>query len=156
MNRISDNDDPNPIIPEAEQHSDNQPQNAIAPEQSTVYCEDSLFHRIAHTAQKAGISIIYAVLIMYYTLQQPSTPLLAKLTILGALAYFISPVDFFPDLLPGGYADDVAIIIGSLLTVGIHVNDTSRKFAREKLHDWFGDYDADRLCEIDEKLDSKK
>ncbi|NLB79551.1 MAG: hypothetical protein GX796_12135, partial [Clostridiaceae bacterium] len=47
MNRISDNDDPNPIIPEAEQHSDNQPQNAIAPEQSTVYCEDSLFHRIA-------------------------------------------------------------------------------------------------------------
>ena len=124
-------------------------------DQAPRYSEASLFHRITHSAEKAGISVIYAVLIMYYTLLEPTTPLMAKLTILGALAYFISPVDFIPDFLPGGYADDIAIIIGALLTVSIHVNELARKLAKEKLHDWFGDYDEAELHELEEKLKQK-
>ncbi|MPN58554.1 hypothetical protein SDC9_206260 [bioreactor metagenome] len=78
---------------------------------------------------------------------------MAKLTILGALGYFISPIDFFPDMLPGGYADDIAIIIGALLTVAIHVNDVARNLAREKLHNWFGNYDEADLHELEARID---
>lgn len=29
---------------------------------------------------------------------------------LGAVLYFLSPLDFFPDLFPGGFIDDVAVV----------------------------------------------
>lgn len=124
------------------------------PSQPT-YSGSSLFRRIGHTAQKAGIRIVYAVLLMYYTLLEPSTPVIAKMTIIGALAYFVSPIDLFPDLLPGGYSDDVAVIIGALLTVAIYINDVSRKLAREKLHEWFESYDEAELQYIEERLERK-
>lgn len=120
-----------------------------------TYSEENLFKKIGHVAQKAGTGLIYAVLILYYTLLKPSTPVGAKMAILGALAYFISPVDLFPDFLPGGYTDDLGVLLGALVVVAIHIDAESKESARRKLHDWFGDYDVSSLKDIDEKLERK-
>lgn len=120
------------------------------------YNEDSLFQKIASVAKKTGITIIYAVLILYNTMQKPSTPNWARMTIVAALAYFISPIDLFPDVLPGGFTDDMGVILGALVAVAMHIDDESKSDARKKLHDWFGEYDESTLSEIDDKLHKKQ
>ncbi len=57
-------------------------------EYSKEYSENSLFEKIIKSAQKAGINVIYAGLLLFYTLQKPLTPGWAKTTIIGALGYF--------------------------------------------------------------------
>ena len=49
---------------------------------------------------KAGKEVIEKALILYYCLQDDDTPAWAKTTIIGALGYFISPIDAIPDLVP--------------------------------------------------------
>ncbi|GAA3319348.1 hypothetical protein GCM10020331_025870 [Ectobacillus funiculus] len=47
---------------------------------------------------------------MFYVLQRPDVPKRVKLTIVGALAYFIAPVDAIPDIMAGlGYTDDLGV-----------------------------------------------
>ena len=41
----------------------------------------------------------------------------AKAVIAGALAYLVLPLDFVPDFLPVGYADDFAAVLTALKTV---------------------------------------
>ena len=42
-------------------------------------------------------------------------PLTGKIGVVVALVYFISPIDFIPDmLLPFGFADDIAIVLASI------------------------------------------
>jgi hypothetical protein len=50
-----------------------------------TYSEESLFKKIGHVAVKAGIKLIYVVLLLYYTLIKPTTPVGAKMTILVSL-----------------------------------------------------------------------
>lgn len=55
----------------------------------------------------AGRKVIDKVLRLYYALQDKDTPIWAKSIIVGALAYFISPLDAIPDITPVvGYVDD--------------------------------------------------
>lgn len=58
--------------------------------------------------KKAGSSVLYAVLLLYFTLQKPKVLVKAKTTIIGALGYFILPLDLIPDIALGvGYTDDL-------------------------------------------------
>jgi len=51
----------------------------------------------------------------WYATQDPQTPL-------GALAYFVMPVDAIPDIFAGiGFTDDAAVIAAVLATLGAHV-----------------------------------
>ena len=57
------------------------------------------------------------------------TPLAAKLLLVVALLYGVSPLDFLPDVLPViGQADDIAVMVGVLLWL-LHVT----KDVRERL-----------------------
>jgi uncharacterized membrane protein YkvA (DUF1232 family) len=48
---------------------------------------------------------------LYYTLQDGDVPLKTKAYIIGALGYFILPLDMIPDFIAGlGYTDDIAVI----------------------------------------------
>lgn len=62
--------------------------------------------------QKAGREAIKLVLTLLYCLQDDDTPAWARAIIIGALLYFITPVDAVPDVMPGGYADDLAVLGG--------------------------------------------
>jgi uncharacterized membrane protein YkvA (DUF1232 family) len=117
------------------------------------YSETNLFSKIAKFAKAAGIKIIYASLILYYTLQKSSTPVWAKSMIIGALGYFIFPIDFIPDFIPFvGYADDFSALAGVLVAVALFVDEDVKKKSKEKLHIWFGNIDNAELKSVDNKI----
>nr|WP_279401273.1 YkvA family protein [Piscibacillus salipiscarius] len=115
------------------------------------YSEDKLWNKVRRVAKKAGASAIYAVLLLYYTLQKPEIPKKVKATILGALGYFILPVDLLPDAFVGiGYTDDLTILITAIYQVTGYIDDDVKSKARGKIEEWFGE-DVD-TSEIDNKL----
>jgi uncharacterized membrane protein YkvA (DUF1232 family) len=53
---------------------------------------------------------------------------------LGALAYFVMPVDAIPDVFAGiGFTDDAAVVAALLATLGAHVRRRHRDLARDAL-----------------------
>jgi uncharacterized membrane protein YkvA (DUF1232 family) len=68
---------------------------------------------------------------MYFCMLDPNTPLPVKLTIAGALAYFIAPLDALPDFIAGlGFTDDASVIALALSTIGGAVKEEHRQQAR--------------------------
>jgi uncharacterized membrane protein YkvA (DUF1232 family) len=58
-----------------------------------------------------------------YCALDPATPTRVKALILGALAYFIMPIDGIPDLLPIiGFTDDAAVIAATIAAVRAHMH----------------------------------
>ncbi|MFQ3788887.1 YkvA family protein [Halomonas sp. A29] len=103
------------------------------------YSEEGFWDKVAHSARRAGRKTLEPALKMYYSAQDPSTPLWAKTAIYGALGYFISPIDAIPDLTPIiGYTDDMGVLAGALAIVAAHINDKHREQAKATLARWFG------------------
>lgn len=58
----------------------------------------------------------------YYCALDPETPLRVRGTLLGALAYFILPIDVVPDFILGvGFTDDAAVIAMAVRLVSQHI-----------------------------------
>lgn len=73
--------------------------------------------------------------VLFYAFKDKRTPLYAKILILVALVYLISPVDFIPDtLLPLGLLDDFAIVPALFYFVYKHLPEEALKEFREKSH----------------------
>lgn len=117
------------------------------------YSEESFFDKIIKFAKVAGIKTIYVGLLLYYTLKKSSTPKWAKTTIIGALGYFIAPFDAIPDLTPIiGFSDDFGVLVLALITVAMFIDDEVKSLAKNKLKDWFGEYNEDELKSVDDKI----
>ena len=70
----------------------------------------------------------------YYCAFDPATPLKAKGVLLGALAYFILPIDVIPDFVLGlGFTDDMAVLYAAIATIRTHLKPQHRERARQKL-----------------------
>jgi uncharacterized membrane protein YkvA (DUF1232 family) len=70
----------------------------------------------------------------YYCAFDRATPIQVKAALLGALAYFVLPVDLVPDILPVlGYADDAAVLATALRLVASHIRPEHREAARQAL-----------------------
>ena len=107
---------------------------------SKEYSDDSFWKKVQKFALKAGREVLDKALTMYYCLQDSDTPAKAKAVIIGALAYFIWPLDAIPDMIiPSGYADDLGVLAAALVVVSAHVKQEHRDAAEEKLLEWFGD-----------------
>lgn len=120
------------------------------------YSEESFWKKVKKYGKRAGVSVVYAALLLFYTLRKPTTPKWAKTIIISALGYFILPIDLIPDLIPGGYTDDLSGLIGALVTVAIFIDEDSKTQAREKIKVWFGPDALKETKFVDEKLDKKK
>lgn len=82
--------------------------------------------------------MVYAALILYYTLQSDKVSLKDKATIIGALGYLISPIDVIPDAIPiAGLTDDLTVLIYVVNKIWGNVGDDVKEKAREKLKTWF-------------------
>ncbi len=104
------------------------------------YSEGAFFEKILKYGRQAGVAVIYAALLLYYLVQKPGLPWKVKLTIFGALGYFILPFDVIPDFIVGlGYADDLTVLIGVLTCCYMYIDDTVREQARAKVNEWFGE-----------------
>jgi uncharacterized membrane protein YkvA (DUF1232 family) len=63
----------------------------------------------------------------YYCALDPATPMRVRGMLLAAIAYFILPLDFIPDIVAGlGFADDAALVTAVLALVSAHITPTRR------------------------------
>ena len=70
----------------------------------------------------------------WYCAFDPKTPTRVKGILLAALAYFVMPIDFVPDLLIGiGFTDDMAVLATAISLIKSHMKDDHYEKAREKL-----------------------
>lgn len=105
------------------------PEDAIAPEKALVpsvqkvnetRVQRGFWPKFRRTAAK--IPFAGQVLSVWYAARDPETPTAAKGIMLGALAYFVLPVDAIPDIFAGiGFTDDAAVIAALLATLGANV-----------------------------------
>ncbi len=120
-----------------------------------AYSENKLFEKILKFAKDAGIKVIYLALLLFFTLQQSTTPMVAKSVIIGALGYFIFPLDFIPDFIPiAGFSDDMTALVSALVAVALYIDEDTKSKAKAKLHVWFGAYDEANLDTIDNKINN--
>jgi uncharacterized membrane protein YkvA (DUF1232 family) len=74
------------------------------------------------------------LLAAYYCAFDKQTPRHVQASLLGALAYFILPFDFMPDMLPIlGFTDDAAILATAIRIVATHITPEHREAARAAL-----------------------
>lgn len=107
---------------------------------SKEFSDKNFWNKLAGFAKVAGKEVIEKALWLFYAFKEDATPLWAKTTILGALGYFISPLDAIPDLVPAvGYADDLGVLALAVATVAVHITDKVKGLATAKLADWFGE-----------------
>lgn len=70
----------------------------------------------------------------YYCALDKETPLRVKGILLGALAYFILPVDMVPDILLGfGFTDDIAVLTAAITSVSANIKPAHREAAKATL-----------------------
>ena len=63
--------------------------------------------------------------------------MLDGITIIGALGYFISPIDAIPDFLPGGLVDDGGVIATAVATLACCSDPEVVAAAKAKASKWF-------------------
>ena len=82
----------------------------------------------------AKLPFVEDLLAAYYCAFDKETPRHVQVALLGALAYFILPFDFIPDMLPVlGFTDDAAVLAAALRLVATHITDDHRLAARAAL-----------------------
>ena len=102
--------------------------------------------KIGRIAKRAGAKLVYAALILYYTLQSDKVSKKDKAIIIGALGYMISPIDAIPDAIPiAGLTDDLAVLLYVLKKVWSDIDPEIQARARKRLSKWF---DEDEISEI--------
>jgi uncharacterized membrane protein YkvA (DUF1232 family) len=117
------------------------------------FSQSEFVEKIARIAKRAGSKLVYAALILYYTLQSDKVSKGDKAIILGALGYMISPLDVIPDAIPiAGLTDDLAVLLFVLKKVWSGIDPEIMEKAKEKLSKWF---DEDEISEIDHLFDGE-
>jgi uncharacterized membrane protein YkvA (DUF1232 family) len=82
----------------------------------------------------ARIPFAEELLTAYYCAFDRDTPAHVRVALIGALAYFISPLDVLPDVLPlVGMTDDAAVVAGAIKLVWDNIKPSHRAAARGAL-----------------------
>ena len=120
---------------------------------SNKFTKGEFVEKISRIAKRAGAKLVYAALVLFYTLQSDKVTIKDKAIIIGALGYLISPLDVIPDAIPiAGLSDDLGVLIFVLQKIWGEVNDEVKEKARAKLSQWFDD---DEIEEIDNLFDKE-
>lgn len=103
---------------------------ALARDEATV--RRKFFPKLARLL--ARVPFAEDLLAAYYCAFDRATPVKAKGVLLGALAYFVLPVDMLPDMVLGlGFTDDLAVLLAAINVVSTHVTAAHRARARDAL-----------------------
>lgn len=115
------------------------------------YSESGFWNKVKKVALKAGAKVIYVALILYYELTDPNVSPKEKAIIIGALGYFILPLDLIPDAIPVlGFSDDLAALVAAYGYVKGHLTPEVKLRAQKKLCEWF-DIDDGTSLEPDDQ-----
>lgn len=117
------------------------------------FSKERIAQKINRTFGKLGQKVVYSVLLLYNAYGHRDTPSWAKNIIIGALGYFLSPLDAIPDLSPFlGYTDDIGIMSFALVTIACYINEEVRNKAKVQLKNFFGKIDDDVVAEVNKTL----
>jgi len=81
------------------------------------YSESSFWEKIRKFAKKGGNKLLENALRLYFAMKLGKATPVQIAAIIGALGYFICPIDAIPDLLPGGLADDAGVLATTVATL---------------------------------------
>lgn len=110
------------------------------------YSEEKFWNKIAKVAKNAGIKVIYMALLLYYALDSTSLSVKDRALIIGALGYFILPLDLVSDLMPAiGFLDDVAILMAIIKLLIVGIDNKVIALAKGKLSQWFGNFNESEI-----------
>ena len=118
------------------------------------FSQSEFVEKISRIAKRAGAKLVYAALILYYTLQSDKVSKTDKAIIIGALGYMISPLDVIPDAIPiAGLTDDLAVLLYVLKKVWTGIDPEIVEQAKSKLSRWF---DEDEIAEMGDIFDPEE
>jgi uncharacterized membrane protein YkvA (DUF1232 family) len=106
------------------------------PAQKLAQEPESVRARFKRKFKRVAARIPFAedLLAAYYCAFDRQTPRHVQLSLLGALAYFVLPLDFMPDLMPLlGFTDDAAVLVTALRMVATNIRPDHREAARRAL-----------------------
>ena len=113
-----------------EQTMDFEPASRLADDPARVRKE--FWKKLKRVAAK--LPFVEDLLAAYYCAFDRQTPRHVQAALLGALAYFILPFDFMPDLMPVlGFTDDAAVLATALRMVASNIKPEHRDAARGAL-----------------------
>ena len=113
---------------------------------SNKFTQKDFVEKISRIAKRAGSKLVYAALILYYTLQSDKVSKADKAIIIGALGYMISPLDVIPDAIPiAGLTADLAVLLYVLKKVWTGIDPEIIAKARERLSKWFDEEEIDEI-----------
>jgi uncharacterized membrane protein YkvA (DUF1232 family) len=103
---------------------------------AATHHEESLRQRFWDKLKRVAGRIPFAedLVAAFYCATDPKTPSRVKLILLGAIAYFVLPLDAVSDLLPLiGFADDAAVLAAAITQVAGSITEQHRAKARKSL-----------------------
>lgn len=98
--------------------------------------DTSLRNNVWRKARRVAARLPFAedLLAAYYCAFDRATPVQVKATLVGALAYFVLPLDAMPDIMPVlGFTDDAVVLATALKLVASHITPLHRDSARDAL-----------------------
>lgn len=106
----------------------------------TYYSDNRFWKKIERVAKKVGATVLLPVFTLYYMLQDDKVSLQHKAYIVGALGYFILPIDLIPDgILPIiGFTDDIAVMTLILKLVDTSVTPEIKARANARVSEIMG------------------
>lgn len=115
---------------------------------------NTIFDYLLKYLRQLSTKGVYALLLLFYAYKDGNVPSWAKKIIIGAIAYFLSPIDSIPDLTPFiGMTDDMGIISFGLVTISCYINEEVRDKAFYKLNALFkSEIDKSAVAEVNDWL----
>ncbi len=128
-------DAPRPIDPEL---------RALTMRHAGKYSDEKFWKKVKRWAKRAGKAVIKHALVLYYCAKDEDTPEWVKVLIWSGLAYFIWPIDAFPDMLPGGFLDDLGVLLLLITQIPQYIKPEHYQQACERMKEWFGEQENDQ------------
>lgn len=111
------------------------------------FSDEGFFHTMKKYGTKMGFKGLHAAATLYTALKSPNMSKANKMIILGALGYFILPIDVVADLLPVvGLSDDLVVMTAALTKVFMSIDDEMKADAHALLKKTLGEhYDNNKM-----------
>lgn len=120
------------------------------------FSDSELLQKLTKVAKSAGAGLIYPVLLLFNMLKSAEVNNSQKMMILGALGYFILPLDLIPDVVPiQGFADDLSAALFALKGCVSTLSAPIQEESKVQLKKWLGEYDPSLTKAVDKMIKEK-